>query len=283
MELTSTSQKYERLALMQSFGFFLLFGSFNASQSLAGSLPAPAGLPPFQFMVLYVAFTLACIPAPKLVVWLGPKLSMVLGGIPYLGIVLSFLSPGLCTDEKTTGCWEASTIWALKLAMGALVGFSAGVIWTGQGVYLAQLAAHAAAAESSSAVNSPDGAHPSGHNEDASKAEALGVMIKRFNGIFFQIFNFSAGVATFAASLVLTLVNSSSAITYLFIGLSACCSGGLLVFSCLPSLPSHGGAERGEGAHADGASLLATLRLCLDPRMYLLCPIILYNGMSLGE
>lgn len=108
----SAMANYQRLVYIQSLAFFLIFGAFNSSQSLAGSLPAPPGLAPFQFMALYGAFTLACIPAPKLVSLLGPKRSMLLGGLPYLGLIVSFLSPPLCEGGKTDGCWPSSTICA---------------------------------------------------------------------------------------------------------------------------------------------------------------------------
>ena len=85
--------------------------SFNAAQSLVGSIPAPPGLGAFEFMALYVSFALVCIPAPRLVVSLGPKLSMALGALPYCGLVVSFLAPGLCTDGQTRDCWSADSIW----------------------------------------------------------------------------------------------------------------------------------------------------------------------------
>ena len=75
----ATQPRWFGLLVLQSCAFFLNFAAFNAAQSLVGSIPAPPGLAPFEFATLYITFALMCIPAPKLVVSLGPKLAMVLG------------------------------------------------------------------------------------------------------------------------------------------------------------------------------------------------------------
>lgn len=237
-----------------------------------GSIPAPVGLAPFEFMALYTSFSLVCIPAPKLVAWLGPKLSMIVGAVPYLGLVVSFLSPGLCAPGQTAGCWGVPTIWAVKISMGVLVGCSAGVLWTGQGVYLANLAAHAVAAPSINALESTTTAE--------AKGAALGVQTKKANGTFYMLFQFSGAVGLVASSAVLASVKTASAVSYLFLGLSVCCLGGVLVLSSLPKLTPL--ADGGADGQSGGVSFAATLTLCLDARMALVIPMILYNGLSIA-
>lgn len=308
-----TGKYYHGLAIVLSLGFFLIFSAFNCAQSLVGSIPAPPGLAPFQFMALYMTFALVCIPAPKLVSRFGPKLSMVLGALPYTGLVLTFLAPGACTGEahEPSPCWPVEAVWALKCGMGVLVGAGAALLWTGQGTYLAQLASHAVAADP--LVNAgPDGGLDPLLDGALSKADLLGASNKRFNGIFFSAFQFSGAAGLSGASVVLALVQTSDATTYLFLGLSVVCGLGLLILIFgVPNLPQSGGldADTGGGATGPEVSLIATLRLCADPRMcaeapcsygltatccrrlltlaptggrYLIAPNIMYNGASLA-
>lgn len=278
-----------RLLVLQSLAFFLNFAAFNAAQSLDGSIPAPAGLAPIQFMAIYVTFAILCIPAPKLLSVIGPKGCMVLGMTPYAALVASFLAPPVCADDAAgTGvCWSAGAIWALRLTTAVLLGVGAPILWTGQGVYLGRLAAHEARRVACCGVN------------DEGADDGTAQMLKRYNGVFWTAFQLSGATGLVSSSLVLTLVQSSSAATYLFIGLSACCGVGLVVVVfCLPALPPVASAladERaGEGGLAGGlaaeaeagaeqqVTVLSTLYLCASPRMLLLVPNIVYNGLSLG-
>ena len=290
-----SSSFFFRLLALQSLAFFFTFAAFNAAQSLAGSIPAPPGLAPIQFMAIYVTFSLLCIPAPKLLSHIGPKACMILGMSPYAALVASFLAPHVCTDDTAGGaCWSAGAIWALRLTTAVLLGMGAPILWTGQGVYLGRLAAHEARRVSK------------GLGEE-EVARETSLTLKRYNGVFWSVFQLSGAAGLVSSSLVLSLVQSTSAITYLFLGLSACCAAGLvLVVTSLPALPPAAPAEQPEPTGEPGAAVpaaeregggdgggsggggggdvtvLATLRLCADPRMLYLVPNILYNGLSLA-
>ena len=287
-----SSSFFFRLLALQSLAFFFTFAAFNAAQSLAGSIPAPPGLAPIQFMAIYVTFALLCIPAPKLLSHIGPKACMILGMCPYAALVASFLAPHVCTDDDTAGgaCWSAGAIWALRLTTAVLLGMGAPILWTGQGVYLGRLAAHEARRV----------AKGLGEEEVACETSET---LKRYNGVFWSVFQLSGAAGLISSSLVLSLVQSASATTYLFLGLSACCAAGLvLVVTSLPALTPAAPAEPGptgepgaavpagerDGSGGSGGSdggdvtVLATLRLCADPRMLYLVPNIFYNGLSLA-
>lgn len=140
---------FSRVVTVLSIGYFLIFAAFNIAQNLSGSVPGPEHLGQFKFAALYLCFTLVCIPAPKIVSYLGPRRSMVFGATPYAGVLLSHLAPPLCIDgQKTSNCWQAMPIWILNLFVGAACGMGAALLWTGQGVYLSRAVVHAAAASS---------------------------------------------------------------------------------------------------------------------------------------
>ena len=287
--------RYVLLVVIQSFAFFLAFAAFNAAQSLNGSIRAPPGLAPIQFMAIYCVFAAFAIPAPKLLSYIGPKACMALGVSPYVGLTLSFLAPPYCTAAEHEHCWSTDTIWALRIGTGVLLGLGAPILWTGQGVYLARLAAH----EARRTPPAPDGAMT-----DAARAAQLSQTLKRFNGIFFSAFQLSGAAGLIGSSLLLTFVKSTSATTYLFIGLSVLTGAGLLcIVLFLPALPPVADdddvADVVEGAAPVNASeqtavapakpraeghvtILATLYLCAEPRMLLVVPNIVYNGLSLG-
>jgi len=300
--------RYHVLVAVQSSAFFLAFAAFNAAQSLNGSIRAPPGLAPIQFMSIYIVFAAFAIPAPKLISCIGAKPCMALGMSPYVGLTLSFLAPPYCTgdgaDDDDGTCWSVATIWALRIGTGVLLGLGAPILWTGQGVYLARLAAHEArrapvAPSSGQHDGAATGAAAGSSGTEAVRAEQLSQTLKRFNGIFFSVFQLSGATGLVGSSLLLTFVKSSSATTYLFIGLSVLTGAGLLcVVLCLPALPpvdddaaddAEGGAVAVNGsspakpkAEGKNVTILATLHLCADPRMLLVVPNIAYNGLSLG-
>ena len=190
---------YFRLLALQSLAFFFTFAAFNAAQALAGSIPAPPGLAPIQFMAIYVTFAFLCIPAPKLLSRIGPKACMILGMSPYAALVASFLAPQVCTDDTAGGaCWSTGSIWALRLATAVLLGIGSPTLWTGQGVYLGRLAAR----ESRRICK--------GLTEEEVACETSRTL-RRYNGVFWSIFQLSGAAGLISSSLVLSLVHGSRA------------------------------------------------------------------------
>ena len=269
---------YMRNLYILGTGFFLIFAAWNTVQSLATTIDPSLGN---AFLCsLYSTFTLVSILGPRIVDVLGPKKAMVVGAIPYLAGVLSFLLP---SD------WSETNEYVLKISVGILVGFGAPLLWTGQGVYLSRIASkHAMNEEETSQLPELDVLHYSNRTNEATNAAKA-----EFNGIFFSFFQANGIVGTFGTGLVLVLTQGDSvkaSFTLIFSALGVVCGLGILLF--LWFLPDVEPVEdrnfnkRGEHAAVEDeatVSIYATLKLCFsESKMYLMVPIIFYNGFSLG-
>ncbi|ELT97164.1 hypothetical protein CAPTEDRAFT_108287 [Capitella teleta] len=127
---TQLSDKW-RLAniVLLGVGFMLLFTAFQTGSMVEESvLEAAKNEPNSTFTgsgytslsIIYGTFAVSNWIAPSVVAIVGPKVSMIIGGIAYCLFIASFLKP---------------MAWALYLG-SVLVGFGAAVIWTGQGNFL---------------------------------------------------------------------------------------------------------------------------------------------------
>lgn len=211
---------------------------------------------------------------------------MIVGAIPYVLLVFSNIKPG----------------YALTLPAFILVGFSAAVLWTAQGIYVGRCALRHARAT----------------------GEKEGDVTSRFNGIFFTAFQFNGCIGTLIASSIQRSMGESdferaNKSIFLAFGIAAAVGVSILCFlQSAPPLDTDAGesapltralpdAERGlslnttlessergaAGADAvtssssssssSSISLYETLRLVFQSKaMVCLLPIIFYNGMSLG-
>jgi len=128
-------------------GFFLIFVAFSTTQNLVSSL-IPGKLGTVTLAVLYIAFCLSSLfissSATEL---MTPKWALVAGASTYCCFIAANINP---------------QAWILVPA-AALSGLGAGLLWTGQGAYVSNVAANYARA-----MNQP-------------KKSVLGL----FNGIFF--------------------------------------------------------------------------------------------------
>ena len=210
--------------------------------------------PPHPPLSPSAVFTLLCVVAPKLVHVLGPRMCMVIGGLPYIGMILANLKPG----------------WGLSVSMNALVGLGAPLLWTGSGVYLGRAASHMA----------------------QQRQIELETATSDLNGMFFSFFQSNGVIGTVAGSVILISVDDAhAASTILYATLGGVCVLGVVVLMFLrdieaPKQQKVEGyqiveAEADEGS--DDVSLIATLRqMCVERRVQLMIIIIFYNGLSLG-
>jgi len=201
---------------------------------------------------LYGTFTLVSIPAPRLVHLLGPRLSIVFGGIPYVLMVASFLLPSDLPMAVT---------YSLKILAYSLTGIGAAMLWCGAGVYIGRCA-----------INS---ATESGTCKERSTT--------KMNSLFFSIYQSNGIIGNSIASIIAmqgSKSNDNNTQNILFIVLAIIAGIGLVVFFMLPNVEQ---AEDDDGEAADGASFTETLSLFFsDTRMTLTAVNLLYNGFSLG-
>ncbi|CAH1112472.1 unnamed protein product, partial [Psylliodes chrysocephalus] len=114
--------------LLLGLAFMLIFTAFqtmgNIEKTILESIeqddPNFDGKAYYSLAIVYVFFSVFNWAAPSVISIIGPKFSMLLGGITYLLFILSFLIP---------------RGWLLYIC-SAVLGIGAAMIWTGQGNYL---------------------------------------------------------------------------------------------------------------------------------------------------
>jgi len=195
---------YRLCVFTMSAGFFGIFMAFNAAQALATSTSGSLGN--ICLATLYGTFAATCVVAPKLVDYLGPRMSMIIGGLPYIGMIFSNLNPS----------------YYVSIPMYFLVGLGAPLIWTGQGVYTARCAYH----------------HAQSTGIDKQEATSM------FNGIFFSSFQANGTMGLLLASSILLFVKGSNSIEVLFYVLGFIAVVGILILTTVKEVPPAGaGAE----------------------------------------
>eukprot|EP01029_Cantina_marsupialis_P005652 TRINITY_DN16172_c0_g1_i1.p1 TRINITY_DN16172_c0_g1~~TRINITY_DN16172_c0_g1_i1.p1 ORF type:complete len:536 (-),score=129.74 TRINITY_DN16172_c0_g1_i1:221-1828(-) len=188
---------YFRGVLVVSFGFFGLFLAFNAAQGLASSGDIK-GLGEASFGCVYAAFALIAVFAPKIVRRLGPKTAMILGGSPYILLVMSNLKPG----------------WLTTIPCSILTGLGAGLLWTAQAIYLGRCALW----------------HSIKTSEDSEATTS------HFNGVFFTFFQFNGMTGALLSSIILTS-GSGDTVLYVVLAVSAAIGLIILSFTQRVSKP----------------------------------------------
>lgn len=243
-----TSSRHLRGLHILSFTFLLVFLAYSAAQNLESSLNSDEDLGTTSLGILYLSFTVCSFIATPFVRRLGSKNSIILGTSGYWLFIASNLFPS----------------WYTMVPASLYLGFTASVIWVGEGTYLT-FAARSHAAE----CNLPEG-----------------TVLGNFNGEFWGIF---ASTQVIGNLLSLALLKTGtegkgSATTLLFIVfLGSMTLGTILGFF----LDKQSGTEAGladqtsDGSHSSVGDLLkATFVPLLDKRMLLLIPLLVYSGLE---
>jgi len=260
---------YDRTILVLSLGFFGIFLAFNTTQALQSTLNASLGTA--CLATLYAAFTAVCIPGPRLVSYLKPKNAMILGGSMYVLMIVANIA---ILNLK-------GTLWAQYLVgipFNLLVGVGAPLLWTGQAVYLNNVAE-----AKHTDPKSPFYSQASSRKIDTQETK------EDYNGTFYAMFQLNGVVGLLFASILKTLFSGDGVTTVLFIVLSIAASLGVFAITLLPNSMNEEEEEEAQKGTAniemeeEEISMSETLSfLVKEPRIYLLVPIIIFNGMSLG-
>ncbi|KAJ3680823.1 hypothetical protein LUZ60_015312 [Juncus effusus] len=107
-----------------SFAFLFVFSAYGAAQNLESTVNTEGDLGTISLGILYLSFTLFSIVASPIVTSLGSKNSLVLGTSGYLLFIAANLKPS----------------WYTMVPASVYLGFTASIIWVGEGTYLTSAA-----------------------------------------------------------------------------------------------------------------------------------------------
>mmetsp|Transcript_98316 Transcript_98316/g.234002 ORF Transcript_98316/g.234002 Transcript_98316/m.234002 type:complete len:450 (-) Transcript_98316:94-1443(-) len=240
---------YRRAVKLLSFGFFGVFGGFQAAQGLQSSLNAELG--ELNLACLYGTFTVLCLVVPPVLShlerWLGMQWLLALCSAVYAAMALSNVIKVPAAP---------SPMWAVTVSFNVLVGVAAPLLWTSQNTYLSRCALHAA----------------------ALSQEAAGIVTTRYNSLFFSIYQFAGMFGNILASVILVAFGTiPMAKDILFFALTLCCLMGASVFLAMPTVVHDLGDEEKLPRIADTGRLAFT-----DAKISLMIPFMITNGMCLA-
>ena len=266
--------------LALSSTFFIIQSAYLSLQNLASSLYATGGLGLASLATIYGCYAISCLAAPVVIRFLGTKWSVVLACCCYSIYIGTNFYPRYFT----------------LVPAAVLMGMTAGPLWSAQGTHL-----------TTSAINLADSTH-----------ETHEAVISKFNGVFFLFFLASQIPGNLVSSLV--LYSGVERGTSNGTGLSFCgvndCGAAQLVLATNSTTGAHESLDQ-RTVYILFATLLAwgalsiptaaffmnplptycqnlptkrsaldqlkaTFQLALRPKMFLLIPLIIYNGIELG-
>lgn len=245
---SKTSSRHLRDLHVLSFAFLFVFLAYGAAQNLESSLNTDEDLGTTSLGILYLSFTVCSFLATPFVRWLGSKNSVILGTSGYWLFIVSNLFPS----------------WYTMVPASLYLGFTASVIWVGEGTYLT-FAARSHAAE----CNLPEG-----------------TVLGNFNGEFWGLFACTQVIGNLLSLALLktgTEAKSSGTTLLFIVFLGSMTLGTILAFF----LSKQSGTEAGfadqtsNGSRSSVGDLLkATFVPLLDKRMLLLIPLLVYSGLE---
>ncbi|KAJ0987749.1 hypothetical protein J5N97_006105 [Dioscorea zingiberensis] len=224
-----------------SVAFLFIFSAYHAAQNLESTINTEGGLGTTSLGILYVSFTLFSFVASPIVRRLGLKSSLLLGSSGYLLFVASNLIPS----------------WYTMVPASVYFGFSASILWVGQGTYLTSTAWS--------------------HAKDCHLHD--GKIIGNFNGEFWGFF-----ASTQVTGNLLTLAflrngkgDNVTGTGLLFTVFLVSIAVGIILLFFL-SRRSH--KEEGIVIHPSVRSILESiLAPMLERRMQLIIPLFAYSGL----
>ena len=260
--------------LALSTTFFIIQSAYMSLQNLASSLLATDGLGLSCLATTYGFYAISCLSSPVVIQFLGTKWAIVVAVCTYtLYIAMNFFPK-----------------YYTLIPAAVLMGIGAGPLWSAQGTHL-----------TTSAINLAN-----------IKSETHEAIISRCNGVFFLFFLASQIPGNLVSSLVLYSGvdgQRSNETDLSFCGANSCgappsyssgssTTDAITVYILLGTLLTWGALSIPTAAFFLNPlesycpvmpakrnavdQLKVTLRFSLSPKMYLLIPLIFYNGVELG-
>ncbi|XP_020586980.1 UNC93-like protein 3 isoform X2 [Phalaenopsis equestris] len=226
-----------------SFAFLFIFSAYGAAQNLQSTVNTEQGLGTISMGILYLSFTFFSVFASVVVRWMGSKKALVLGTTGYLLFIASNLKPS----------------WYTMVPASLYLGFTASIIWVGQGTYL------------TSAARS--------HAKDWNLHE--GTVIGGFNGEFWGFFASTQVIGNLISLLLLQDGNEGGGSTgtgLLFTVFLGCMLLGAILMCFLSKRDEK---EEDFPSHASIATLLKSITApLLEMRVLLIIPLLAYSGLQ---
>ncbi|KAG0468094.1 hypothetical protein HPP92_017422 [Vanilla planifolia] len=236
-------KSHARDAHIMSFAFLFIFSAYGAAQNLQSTVNTEQGLGTTSMGILYISFTLFSVVASIVVRKLGSKTALVLGTTGYLLFIASNLKPS----------------WYTMIPASVYLGFTASIIWVGQGTYLA------------SAARS--------HAKDQHLHE--GTIIGNFNGEFWGFFASTQVIGNLISLLLLKDGREGGAPTgtgILFTVFLGCMLLGTILMCFLSKRDDN---EDDLPSYASFGSLLKSVTAPLqEARVLLIIPLFAYSGLQ---
>uniref|UniRef100_A0A0E0RIV8 UNC93-like protein 3 n=1 Tax=Oryza rufipogon TaxID=4529 RepID=A0A0E0RIV8_ORYRU len=226
-----------------SAAFLFVFSAYCAAQNLESSVNTEGDLGTVSMGILYTSFTLFSVAASPVVTWLGSKRALVVGTSGYVIFILANLVP----------------TWYTMVPASLYLGFTASIIWVGQGTYL-----------TSAALS---------HARDNNLPE--GQTLGNFNGEFWGMFASTQVIGNLISLALLRDGKDGGSVTgksLLFVVFLGCMIVGIILM-CLLSKRD----EKGNNAptHSSfGAMMKYIVAPLKDRRMILIIPLIAYSGLQ---
>ncbi|KAL5550023.1 hypothetical protein UlMin_000199 [Ulmus minor] len=245
---TKIPENHTRDVHILSSAFLLIFLAYGAAQNLQTTVNTEEDLGTISLGILYVSFTFFSLVASLVVRFLGSKNALILGTTGYWLFIAANLKPS----------------WYTMVPASLYLGFTASIIWVGEGTYL-----------TSTALS---------HARDYNLHE--GKVIGNFNGEFWGAFASHQFVGNLITLAILRdgKDGSTSGTTLLFVVFLCIMTLGIILMCFLQKRDGKTEDGPGESSATLYDSIVSRLSLVITPllnvRMLLIVPLMAYSGLQ---
>ncbi|XP_074576806.1 UNC93-like protein 3 isoform X2 [Curcuma longa] len=226
-----------------SLAFLFVFSAYGAAQNLQSTVNTEEDLGTTSLGILYLSFTFFSVVASPVVRVLGSKFVLVLGTTGYFLFIASNLKPS----------------WYTMVPASLYLGFTASIIWVGQGTYLTSAAFS--------------------HAEDCHLHE--GTVIGNFNGEFWGVFANHQVIGNLFSLVLLHGGEEGDNLSRknLLFTIFLCCTVIGIALMCF--LSKRNDKESNPAPYSSFGSVLKyVVSPLLDKQMLLIIPLIVYSGLQ---